>query len=114
MTDERQLHCYTNGTDTVSAYSVEDALGWLFSEGGYDRHDDDIDDPVQVPDDEVLTIAQEDVLPFSECECATWTHMKMHRLSINGHHPDCRIANPSKTAREWASEGRGLVCSTEL
>lgn len=112
MTDERQLHCYANGTDTVSAYSVEDALSWLFSEGGYDRDDDDIDDPVQVPDDKVLTIAQEDVPPFSECECATWARMSV-RGSINGHHPSCEIANPRKTAREWASQGRGLVCSTE-
>lgn len=111
MTDERQLHCYTNGTDTVSAYSVEDAREWYVTD--YDTAPDDIGDLVQVPDDKVLTIAQEDAPLFSECECATWARMEMHRLSINGHHPSCEIANPRKTAREWASQGRGLVCSTE-
>lgn len=111
MVDERQLHCCTNGTDTVSAYSVEDARNWFVTE--YGTAPDDIDELVQVPDDKVLTIAQEDAPPFSECECATWARMEMHRLSINGHHADCRIGSPRKTAREWASQGRGLVCSTE-
>jgi len=108
---ERQLHCYTNGTDTVSAYSIEDAREWYVAE--YDTAPEDIGDLTQVPDDKVLTIAQEDVPPFSECECATWARMEMHRQTMNGHHCDCPVGHPSKTAREWASEGRGFVCSTE-
>lgn len=110
MTDERQLHCFTNGTDTVSAYSVEDAHAWFVTE--YDTAPEDMGELVPVPDDKVLTIAQEDVPLFSECECATWVWVNICK-TIHGHHPDCRIASPRKTAREWAAEGRGLVCSTE-
>lgn len=85
MTDERQLHCFTNGTDTVSAYSVEDALPLIVYE--YDARtyvsDGEID---QVPDDEVIAVHSDDP-------------------------SDLPVV--SKTAREWASQGRGLVCSTE-
>ena len=113
MTNERQLHCYTNATDTASAYSVDDARDWYVTE--HDTAPEDIGDLTQVPDDKVLRVRNDDAPPPSIDCCATAAMVDANdRPSVGGgHHRLCGVACQSKTAREWANEGRGIVCSTE-
>lgn len=108
-----ELHCYTNGVDTVVAHSATDALAVAAETVGEDV--EDIVEPMsRIDDDTVIAVWDEDAPDWSGCECRTWARMDMACPAPNGHHPKCGVGHPSKTAREWAAQGRGLVCSTEL
>lgn len=81
--DPKELHCWTDGTTTVSAYSAEDAVAVLYTECG---EEDPAAPFALVPDDKVIRVRSDE--------------------------PD-GPEMVEKTAREWANEGRGPVCSTE-
>ena len=105
------LACYTNGTDTVSALNEYDATVVLKEIYGEDTSV--IDQISAVPPDKMISVwidgPGDDA---SACKCAGIERVSP-RKTPNGHHPDCEVGHPRKTASEWAREGRGLVCSTE-
>jgi effector-binding domain-containing protein len=90
----RKLNCFTNGYDTVVAYSMEDAqevckeqCNCVECKEQCNCVEDDIEWQ-EIPDDEVL------------------------KIDVNGsYNPEDLV---SKTAKEWAEEnGRGYLCCTE-
>lgn len=78
------LHCFTDGTDTYSAYDETDALmQWGEDVGG--PHEPSLDNPfVLIEDDTPWTVESEDGSPPT-----------------------------TKPAGEWAAVGRGFVCSND-
>lgn len=85
MASEKTLCLWTDRVMTVCAYGAEDALAVAYTELG-EQAPDDADVWTRVPDDDVVTVHSDDP----------------------GEPPTV-----TKTAREWAAEGRGVVCSTD-
>ena len=95
MSDERKLHVFEIGPDTVIAYDVDDAWTVWSEQSGEDRDDyETYDDPVLLPDDKTLSI---------------WCDAD-GIAEPNGDGAD----TVERTCAEWiAREGRGFLCSTE-
>lgn len=101
------LHCFTNGTDTVVALDIEDAR---FAMVEYSE-ESDVACIRPIEDDKELSIWADDGLCRGE-ECPKCGHAQS--ATHNGHDRTCPIGCPRKTAAEWAREnGRGFLCSTE-
>lgn len=99
------LHCYTDGTDTLVAGSVDDAGGIRAEMAG----DECLDfEPFRmIPDEKTVTIFSIDDL----CDCPD---LEDYQREDWAHRKTCSRLNVSKTAAEWAREtGRGLLSSTE-
>lgn len=101
------LHCFTNGTDTVVALDIEDAR---LAMAEYSE-ESDVAGIRPIDDEKDLAIWTDDGLCYGE-ECPKCGFGLA--TTRNGHHPTCPIGCPRKTAAEWAKEnGRGFLCSTE-
>lgn len=113
MNDTRELHCYTNGINTVGAYDEADALVVSAEHMGGDEEEPPFR---RVPDNERIAVAIDGAPNPSTCACASWTLLNLSDAnSWNGHRRRCRAGYPEKTAAEWVAEiGRGLIASTEL
>lgn len=101
------LHCFTNGTDTVVAHDLDDARLAMaeYSEGS------DVAGIRPIDDEKDLSIWTDDGLCYGE-ECPKCGYARA--TTRNGHDRTCPIGCPRKTAAEWAREnGRGFLCSTE-
>lgn len=110
IADSNALHCFSNGTDTVSARDAADAVEVL--RGIYGDDSDALSGLVEVPAGKVIAVWEESPeIDAMKCECLGWAGEILRRG--NGHHVNCEIGHPSKTAAEWAKQGRGLVGSTE-
>lgn len=112
--DARPLRCYTNGTNTVSAYDEADALVVAVEAMGGEPESEP---PFRrVPDDALLAVAIDGAPEASTCACASWTlHDLADESSWNKHRRRCDVGYPEKTAAEWVAEvGRGLIASTEM
>lgn len=112
MTNEdKPLACFSNDTDTVSAFSIDDAA--VILKEMYGENTSAIDQIQVVPGDKVFAVWIDDPdVDFLVCKCVSLPRVSP-RKTPNGHHPDCEVGHPRKMASEWAREGRGLVCSTE-
>ena len=109
--NENDLHCWTNGTDTVSARDAEDAAKVIAEHTGEDVADCGVFE--LVPDGKLIAVWDEDAEESTKCVCREWARTDVMRQTPNGHHPHCRFGCPRMTARAWAARGRGFVCSTE-
>lgn len=102
-----ELHCFTNGTDTVVAHDIEDARVAMREY----LDESDTESIRSIDDEKELSIWQDEVLCRGE-ECPKCGHARSS--TRNGHDRTCPIGCPRKTAAEWAREnGRGFLCSTE-
>ena len=138
MTD---LHCYTNGTDTVVAYDEQDALTVCCEHLGEPRDDYEGDRWERIHDATPITIWLEE--PNDACGCgeikaafdaetrrinalieqATQANVAVPRELLvsrkrttgpSDHVPGCPVGQPTKSAADWVQEnGRGFLCSTE-
>lgn len=110
------LHVFTLvlGPDTVVARDAEDAWAVWCEHTGEDR--EAWEQWEQIDDAKAITIGHEDAPPPHECPhgCGTWAVEDVSRaVDSTGHHPTCPATHHTKTNAEWASHGRGFLCSTE-
>lgn len=103
---ERDLHLYTNDTDTVIAYSIDDAIVLWEESIGEDYADYEESDPFhQVPDDALFPVwFEDDPGDVSTMEGATVKPGKWLIFNFK----------LTATAEAWAKlRGRCYLCSTE-
>lgn len=112
------LHVYRVGPDWVVAASEGDAIavvnGHYNPMGGSDLSEGECAE--RLDDATPLTISNEDGGPQNECPhgCGTWAVTDLrHATDQTGHHRTCPATHVTKTNAEWASQGRGFLCSTE-
>lgn len=111
MAPAEEMCLWTNGTETVAARDAEDAAAVLREHLGEESGADM--EFKAVPDEKVIAVWVDDAPDWNGCACSTWARADCAKQTYNGHHPSCGVGRPSMTAREWASKGRGIVCSTE-
>jgi len=138
-----ELHVFLMDGTYVVASSEDDAWNVFEAALGEARDDYESDDYQweKVPDDEVLRVSLDDS-DFSKCDCQRLHKTRqdeiaaaakvIHSLPIgcpreklwaglpkpldrdpSGHVRPCPNGYVAKTCREWAAEGRGVVCSTD-
>lgn len=103
------LSCWTDGTHTMIATDEADARAVYAEEIGSTDAEYAILRAVD-PAKELSIYDDEAHLPHG-AECPGCGYGLA--TSPNGHQHGCRIGCPTKTAAQWAEEGRGFLCSTE-
>jgi hypothetical protein len=97
------LHVYTDGVDTVVAWSEDDARAVMREAYG---HEADNVKLRSVADALLFAIRLDDAPGVDAGCCAGHGHR---------HKRGCPLGFPLRTAREWADmTGRGLLCSVEV
>jgi hypothetical protein len=93
---DAELHCFTNGTDTIVAEDLSHAISIWREIIAENASDDDFDPFEQVPDNKLLIIGFED---------------ELDRWPVGD---DQHGIYHTATASAWANcVGKGFLCSTE-
>jgi hypothetical protein len=108
------LRCFTNGTDRVSARDFDDAEVVLREVYGDDTAA--TDGLRQVPDAEEFVVCLDvpPPTPAEPCDACKVVRPLAGQSTRNSHLIGCAVGAPLRPAAEWASEGRGLISSTEV
>ena len=111
------LHAFTNGTDTVIAASADDAWAVWEEHTGEKRADYEKPGEIAwraVDGLKMMGVWTDDVSEPTAACCLNWARKLLPaKRTPNDHAPGCRVGCPTKTAAEWAAEGRGFLCSTD-
>lgn len=93
------LKVWSNGVDTVAAYSPEDVKACLKEVYGYEDVDLEEEEYVEVPPDRLIRVHFEELTPYP---------VTLEDV------PEGASFLVVATARQWAEKkGRGIICTTE-